>query len=529
MRVPFRSASLLRIGFVLALLGTSSVGMTSAQAQDVTTAAMPRPATIDGCDVSPPTGRVLVQPVVPSGAAQPGLVVVDPTTGGETGRIDVPPVTALFPTALPDRALAIAGDDLFLIDAADLTATWIELDEPASDLSPNPVQFRGTAGTRYVLLGTPSFDLAVLVDVQSGSATNLTALVVPPVPDAQVFLPFAAVTPNDAQVVMWDGRHVYVVNTANPEGARQIDTAAFAFAPDFSPDGRELIYSRSEGPGTGSNLVLASVDGSASGVIRSSEQALVTLWAPRSRTLLVDERTETGAAAGSVYVLDIDSGDETALFEYDGSLTTVQFDPGGTRALLGVEQRGVATWTLADLSTGDLDALPQLDGSRVLPGLYADQRWALAIPPAASDDPISGPVFRSVDLDTGAVGRLFEQPNGVAFDLAPQLSPDGRLALVTGETNRGETLWLLDAADLTATRILGGLSVAGVFAPGGCQVAVRVETSIDGIPGTVSSILPLNGEPAREIGNGAVVGWTVGGVVPHRDPSEGPVGFSPAV
>ena len=233
-----------------------------------------------------------------------------------------------IPTSLPGRALAVAGGDLFLIDTANLTATWIEFGEPATDLSPNPVQFRGTAGTRYVLLGSPSFDLTVLVDVQEGRATNLTALVVPPAPDAAVFIPFAAVTPDDAHVVMWDGQHVYIVDTANPEGARRIDTGAFAFAPDFSPDGQDVIFSQSDGPGSGSELVLEAIDGSASAVIDSSEHALVTLWVPRSQTVLVDERTEAGAAAGSVYLLDIDSGRETAVAPVRGFALHCSVRPG---------------------------------------------------------------------------------------------------------------------------------------------------------------------------------------------------------
>ena len=509
-------------------LGVASAALTeSAVAQATPDATPPVPAlvTASGCETARPTGDLLLQPVAPSGAPQTGLIVVDPASGAETGRIEVPPVTAIYPTLLPDKALAIAGGDLFLIDTASFTATWIEFDEPATSLSPNPVQFRGTAGTRYALLGSPSFDLAVLVDVQEGRATNLTALVVPPAPDAAVFIPFAAVTPDDAHVVMWDGQHVYVVDTANPEGARRIDTGAFAFAPDFSPDGQDVIFSQSDGPGSGSELALEAVDGSASAVIDSSEHALVTLWVPRSRTVLVDERTEAGAAAGSVYLLDIDSGREQPLLQYEGSLSTVQFDPDGTHALLGTEQMGFATWHLTDLATGETEELPQIEGSRVSPGLYADSRWALAVPSTESDDPITGPAFRSVDLETGVVGRLLEQPDGVTFNQPPQLSPDGRLSLVTGQSAKGTTLWLLDAAGLAAHPIANGAHVSAQFAPDACQVAVSVESTVDGIPSTVSSIVPLVGEPALEIGSGRVVLWTSGGETPRRDPSEGPVGL----
>ena len=481
-RPAIRNLALL--GLLMCVAPLCARGSVSAQATPDAIRSAARGVSIGGCETVRASGRVILQPVVPTGAPQPGLTVVDPATGDEIGRIDVPPVTSVFQTMLPDRVLAIAGGDLFLIDTANLTATWIELDEPAGNLSPNPIQFRGTAGTRFVLLGSPSFDLTVLVDVQEGRATNLTALIVPLMPDAKVFLPFAAVTPDDAHVLMWDGQHVYVVDTANPEGARQVDTGAFAFAPDFSQDGHEIVYSRSDGPGSGSELILEAIDGSASKLIATSEHALVTLWVPRSRTLLVDERTEAGAATGSVSLLDVDTGQETPLLEYAGSLSTVQFDPGGMRALLGAEQRGASAWHIADLATGDVEELPQIEGSRVLPGLYADARWALAVPPADSDDPIAGPAFRGIDLETGAVGRLLEQPDGVNFDRAPLLSPAGRLSLVAGESSRETALWLLDAADLMAHRVADGSSVSAVFAPDACHIAISVEAAVDGIPST---------------------------------------------
>jgi Tol biopolymer transport system component len=522
-----RSVSRL-LAFLCIWLGIASVALTEsavAQATPDATPSVPDLVIASGCETVRPTGNLLLQPVVPSGVQQSGLIVVDPASGAETGRIDVPPVTAVFPTALPDRAVAVAGGDLLLIDADNLTATWIQLDQPATDLSPNPVQFRGSAGNRYMLLGSPSFDLTVLVDVQEGRATNLTALVVPPTPDAAVFIPFAAVTPDDAHVVMWDGQHVYVVDTTNPEGARRIDTGAFAFAPDFSPDAQSVIFSQSDGPGSGSKLVLEAIDGSASAVIDSSEHALVTLWVPRSRMVLVDERTEAGAATGSVYLLDIESGRETPLLQYEGSLSTVQFDPDGAHALLGTEQMGSTSWHLVDLASGAIEELPQIEGSRVSPGLYADSRWAIAAPSAQSNDPITGPAFRSIDLETGVIGRLLEQPDGVTFN-PPQLSLDGHLSLVTGQSTTGATLWLLDAAELAAHPVADGTSVSALFAPNACQVAVSAESSIDGIPGTISSILPLDGKPAEEIGSGRVIGWTAGSESPRRDPSDGPVGFA---
>ena len=133
-----------------------------------------------------------------------------------------------------------------------------------------------------------------------------------------VFIPFAMVTADDGHVVMWDGTHVYVVDATNPIEARLVDRGKFAYAPDVSPDGSELIYSTSDGPGTGSALVREKLDGSDPETLLTSDSALATLWSPDGQTVLVDERTEEGAAAGSVSLLETSSGDEIPVVDYEG-------------------------------------------------------------------------------------------------------------------------------------------------------------------------------------------------------------------
>jgi hypothetical protein len=425
------------------------------------------------CVESDPTGTLLLRPVSTTGLPEKGLIVVDPATGHERGRLDLPLVDIAFPTAIPGLALAISGAELFLVDTANLTATKISLNgESAQDLTPNPVQFRGTSGKRFVLLGSPAFDKVLLIDLLQGVATNLTAAVPPPAPDSPVFLSFAAVTPDDAHVVMWDGRHIYVTETMNPEKVRLVDNDAFAFAPDFSPDGSELIYSQSSGPGSGSTLMLESMDGSNKRELRTSRFAMVTLWIPKSRTIFIDERTETGAAAGKVILFDADVGSETELRSYSGSLTSVQLSPDGSAALLGVEKQSIGEWHLADLKTATVSKLPQLSSGHALPGLYGDTRWSLIVPNPESADPLSGPVYRGVDLQTGAISRLHEQTRGTTYDRQPVLSSDGSLSLVFGQDDTMQTVWLLDAPDIQVWKLAESVSVNAQFSPDGCFVAI---------------------------------------------------------
>jgi len=442
------------------------------------------------CTSMPLTGVLLLRPVNSIGTALRGLIAIDPATGDRIGEIDVPLIDDAFPTALPGKAIAISGNELYLVDTSDFSATPVSLGKGnAADLSPNQVQFRGTAGTRFMLFGSPSFDQVYLIDVQLGVATDLSVLIPTPSPDSPVVLSFAAVTPDDAHVLAWDGRHVYVFETENPTGARQVDTGAFAFAPDFSPDGSELIYSTSDGPGSGSTLILESFDGSDSQVIRSSAHAQVTLWIPGGRTLFVDERTEDGAAAGIAFVLDLETGEETRLISYSGSLTSVQLSADGEHALLGVEMMGGGDWSIANLATGDVVDLPQLAGGKALPGLYADAPWSLVVPFGEDSDPLAGPSYRGVNLDTGEVGRLLEQSPDLQFVQQPLLSSDGRYSLVIGQTDSRQTLWLLDAEALQATQIAEGPTVTAQFSPDGCQVAVTRESRVDGFSSFAVSIV----------------------------------------
>lgn len=442
------------------------------------------------CGEVTPAGALLLRPVSPTGVPTVGLVVADPATGDERGRIETPLVDAVFSTARRGLALAVSGAELYLIDTSELTATEINLSgTSARGLTPNPVQFRGTAGTRYLLLGSPSFDQVWLIDLERVTASDLTASVPAPAPDATVFLSFAAVTPDDAHVVLWDGRHVYVVETAAPDTARLVDTDAFAFAPDFSPDGSELIYSQSGGPGSGSSLVIEAMDGSDKRVLRTSDLAMVTLWVPASRTILIDERTESGAAAGIVSLLDLDTGAERIVLNYSGSLTSVQLEPTGRGALLGVESMSNGVWHLADLTTAEARQLPQLASGRALPGLFGDTRWALIVPSPTNSDPLSGPVYRAVDLETGVIARLLELDSDTVYDRQPVLSPDSSRALVFGTNDDGESVWLLDAVELQVRTVGSGIAVDALFSPDGCFVSI--ETSETG-PSVVAMV--RNGE-----------------------------------
>lgn len=79
---------------------------------------------------------------------------------------------------------------------------------------------------------------------------------------------------------------------------------------------------------------------------------------------------------------------------------------------------------------------------------------------AYSDSPPEGPglVLMSVDLDTGATGRLVPHPPPGSFQFAPRFSPDGRqIAFIQGDLEQNE-LWLAQVGEDAARQLtrLGG-------------------------------------------------------------------------
>jgi hypothetical protein len=125
------------------------------------------------------------------------------------------------------------------------------------------------------------------------------------------------------------------------------------------------------------------------------------------------------------------------------------------------------------------------------------------------------------------VGRLLEQPEGMRFIRPPTLSPDGRLSLVTGESDGAMAVWLLDTPGLQAFPLATGTTVSAFFSPDACHVALSTETQIDGLPEAATRIVPMNGDEPLDAGDGRALAWTTG-CVEAGACSPSPVGSGPS-
>lgn len=484
----------------MALLGVLALcGPPAALAQPAT------PATA-ACSTGP-IGQLVVAPAGSvSGPSSPGLIVLDAATGKQVRSIQIPLVTEVFTTNLPDHVIARAGPDLFVVDIGAGDAIRLSFgDVKASELLPNELQTRGTAGKRFFLLGDGAMANAFAVDLMTGVATDLVKLVAT-VPGASKYAGYVAVSPNDAHIVIWDGGHTYLASTSDLATVKRIGGSGFTYGPTFSHEGSDLIYSRSLADNAGSELVVQPLDGSPERVIQSSKRVAITLAIPGQDALLVDDRSQT-SPGGDLSLLDIATEETRTLLDYSGSVLSVQFTPDGAKAIAGVDDPNGRTWTLIDLATGESRAVSGAAESSALPGLYGNSNWATFTPIDLMGVGTAGDFYGGMSLQTGAFHKFFDAKKNATY-ATPQLSASGRWALLQATTKPESQAWLLDNETGKAKLIASALAITVQFSPDECWLALSKSANVDGLRTTVLSLAPTSGDAVEiPLGNGRVLAW----------------------
>ncbi len=453
-----------------------------------------------------PTGRIVVAPASVSSPTSPGLVVLDAATGAQIGAIKIPLVTEVFATGLPGRLIARTGSDLFVVDADAGEAVRLDFGSVnPSGLLPNYIQTRGTAGQRFFILGDSSMGNAFAVDLETGVATDLVKLI-RTIPGANAYAGYVAVSADDKQIVVWDGSHTYLISTADFTTAELLGGTDFTYGPTFTSDGSKLIYSHSLAGGAGSELVVQPLDGSPTRVIHSSTHVAITLAVPSLDALLVDDRS-LSSPGGALSLLDIGAGTTRKLIDYTGSVLSLQFSPDGAYALAGIDDQQGRSWTLIDLATGDGRVISGAAESSALPGLYGNSNWATFTPMDIIGVGTTGGFYGGMDLTTGSFHKFFDTKSNASY-APPQLSSDGRRALLQATTKPDSELWLLDNETGESRLLASSLSTTGQFSPDGCWVAVSKSSNVDGLRTTMLSLVSSTGDAADiSMSNGRVLAW----------------------
>ena len=470
-----------------------------------TTSAKPATPTAVACAAGP-AGRLVVAPV--GSIAKPGsagLLVIDAATGKTLREVAMPLVTEVYQTALPGHLIARAGADLYVVDVDNGKATRLDFgDVLSAEVLPNPIQTRGTAGKRFFLLGDAAMGNAFLVDLLTGKVTNLVDLI-GSLPGAARYAGYAAVSADDAHVVIWDGRHAFLAPTDDLASIEQVGGEGFVFGPTFTADGTALIYSRQPEGAESSEIVVQPLDGSAPRIIHSSKQVAITLAVPGRNALLVDDRSTT-SPGGDLSLLDIKSEESRTLLDYSGSVLSVQFSPDGSKALAGIDDPNGRTWTLIDLKTGDHQQIDGAAEADAKPGLYGIANWTLFTPIDLFGVGTSGGFYGGMSLKTGVFHKFFDTEKDARYE-RPQLSADGRLALLTVVTKPKSVVWLLDNETGNARQVGASLGTSAQFSPDACWLAISESRIVAGLRTTALSLASTSGKQERELGSGLVLAW----------------------
>ncbi|MGH2530737.1 MAG: hypothetical protein ACRDJW_00395 [Thermomicrobiales bacterium] len=452
------------------------------------------PAASD-CAATEPSGLIVYQAWNEADASLTGEVVVADPAGEELHRVSVPGLTRVWSTPMPGRALVTDEQDrLHLLDAEAGTVTALALPEGGGNVLPTGgPAFSHGQGTRYVLLSNARQDQAALVDLETGTATDLVALT------GEEFVVFGMISADDSHAAVTFGDSAYLIPTANPASFRKLGGDLRGGNAVLSPDSESVVHYQQAGEDR-FELVVEDLDGSNSQVVVTHDTPPAGQFAGSSERLLVRTIDE-------LLVIDLTTGDERQLL--DEYVMPWIIAPDGDRVLVASGEEVLSetdldgAWVWIDIDTGEMTVIEELDNHRpVRQG--GDLRWIVLVGHAfysgqgGEEDLIYG-----VDLMTGDVQELFAAPPDESYAPPSIAVPDGRYALLLYVgLDDDSRLYLLDAAAGTARVVAEGVGVrGGAISPDGCWITV--ETTTESGEGRTSSIAiqPIAGGEARTVTN----------------------------
>lgn len=283
--------------------------------------------------------------------------------------------------------------------------------------------------------------------------------------------------------------------------------------PHFSPDGASIAFDIKPKAAPSMNVAVLDV---ATRTVRQltnesdpQQQWGVVAWTPDGKAVIAN-RQNTDQTQGSVWRIDVATGEAKALTPADAKHTTVASDlarDGRTLAVTSDERTGQPHAGLMDLQTGQtrwLKATPWAqesgafspDGARLLVETKVDGRTEALLVDAATL------AERTLSFPAGV--------NDVTSALTTPFSPDGRRLLVTHAA--GDTpgdLFVADAASGEA-RPLTRMAMASLDPAHLPKSQIVTYRSFDGTP--VSAILTMPFNLKRDGSNPAIV-------IPHGGPT----------
>jgi Tol biopolymer transport system component len=299
-------------------------------------------------------------------------------------------------------------------------------------------------------------------------------------------------SPGETHVVLLADTALWLVPTGEPTKARKL--ADRSYAPNFSSDGKQVVYSTDSQDG--SEVVLEQVDGTSSRVIANGERGLSATFVPgQSQLVLVQP--------GKVTLHSLEDSKEQVLLTYEGNPGARWLSPNGQKLLFDSDAGGEHTWHLLDLKGGAARQLDSLKGYQpYLGGEVA--RWLVF---AESFAPGSGARFMSLDLESGDTREVLALDENQQYLGQLVTSLDGAYTLITSQAGDKQQLWLLRNKGGEPRMLAESSAVSGAISPDGRSVAVSSLEDKDGTYTASQSIVETEGNSTRPLASGYGPVW----------------------
>jgi hypothetical protein len=436
----------------------------------------------------PELGTEFYDPPACSPAGTNGLVVYQ-TTGddgitpeqsltvaGQDGRT----VRTIKLSGTPIRLLATPAPNMAVVitESSEHVATRVEVIDagrgfryrlaiPREDIGgliyPSPATIK-SSGTRYIVLTNSLQNVAYLVDLADGVATDLMAVAEHRAGHGDLKLIQATVAPDDRTVLFQTDDATILIPTDRPNGDRLVASGETASGFNYAANGSLLLFNR-----TTSNkqveIVLLDTE-------KLTERQLALGDDLVSATPLPNGTAAMLISAKGLAVIDFEYRAQAPIGEIDGEVSSILIGPNSGAIAYLVTNNDEATWYWANLYSGEITAKPDLAG--LTPVASPDfPRWIVFTPPGVISSSGRGDqVYSSLDLSTGKTNQLFTTVAGTSY-LPPVVSPGaGRYALLPWITGGLQNIVALDNRAGIAQPIFESRAVSGVLSPDGCWAAV---------------------------------------------------------